>query len=85
MKVVDIYLRGEFGMAFTKLTKSSVVDNNGRTYSFQASGETVPAFGLGAGVLIYDVLRFDFSVMNLGNPKFRLSLNYPSIDFRGCL
>lgn len=81
MKDVDIYFRGEFGMAFTRLTRSSIEDNNGRTYSFQASGETVPGFGLGAGVLIYDILRFDFSVMNLGNPEFRLTLNDPSTDF----
>jgi hypothetical protein len=81
MKDVDIYLRGEFGLAFNRLTSSSIEDNNGSTSNFQASGEIVPAFGLGAGILIYNTLRFDFSVMNLGNPEFQWRLNDPSTEF----
>lgn len=81
MKDVDIYLRGEFGLAFNRLTSSSIEDNNGRTRNFDASGEIVPAFGLGAGALIYDIVRFDFSFMNLGNPEFRLSRSETSNEF----
>ena len=78
---LDVYIRGEIGMAFTRLTASSIVDSNDQSYSFQSSDETVAAIGLGAGVVLFDVLRFDFSAVNLGNPKFRLRANDPSTEF----
>lgn len=71
---VDIYVRSEFGMAYSRLTHSSISNKNGEDLKFQKSDETVAAFGLGAGIIIYDILRFDFSFTHLGNPDFELSI-----------